>query len=86
MGASIIANQMKMLSGRCRYAERLLHQTIGLVAISIWSFFATFPLVFIAPLALGSLASSCCCRMSATSLAFHLAVCQKAARYPARTP
>lgn len=81
MRPGIVADQVKMLSGRGCYAERLFHESVWLVPVAVRALFTTLATVFIA-------ASSAVWRlpgprslssMAASALPFHLSVCQETA-------
>jgi hypothetical protein len=76
---------VQVLAGRGRDAKGLLHKTIGFVSVSFR--FAIVVVFVTTATRFGSLAvTSSSSAKAASSLAFHFAVCQKAAGYSAGAP
>lgn len=92
----VVADEMEMVPARCRDAERLLHQAIRLVAVSVRALLLWHLDIRVASTStFWSLASSYCCRgcccqrrgeATAATLALHLSVGQETTGYPAGTP
>lgn len=86
VGAGVVADEMEVLAtGRCD-TERLLHETVWLVAVAIWAFAVRVASCgAVRRLAARPLDQWWCWRC-ASSLALHFSVGQEAARHSARTP
>lgn len=83
--SGVVRYQVQVLASRGRDAKRLLHKTIGLVSVSFR--FAIVVVFVTTATRFGSLAvASSPSAETATSLAFHFAVRQKAAGYSAGAP
>jgi len=83
--AGVVADQVKMLTGGCGDAERLLHQTIGLVAIAVGTVLAV--VLTVSRRVLLRVAGEQRGRHAASStLSLHLTIGQEASRYTAGTP
>ena len=83
--ARVVGDQVKVRPIRCRDAERLLHQTIGLIPVALR--LAIVVVLITSPARLPILVGSPPGGAEATaSLALHLPVRQKTPRNPASTP
>jgi hypothetical protein len=77
--AGEVADEMQVLAVGGGDAERLLDQTVGLVAVAVWAFIRG--IVVFGSRRFGSGAEG-----AAAALALHLAVCEEAARHATRAP
>jgi hypothetical protein len=85
--ASVIADEVEVLSTGCGDAERLLHETVGLVAVSIRTLVRVTIVGAIWSLAARSFRCLCWrCETIPASLAFHFPVRQETPRHSAGTP
>ncbi len=88
--ARVVADEVEMLAIRGGDAERLLHQAVGLVSVSVGSFAVHVLVLVAAPSAVGGLAHGAPRgsgnELAPSALALHLAVGQEAARDAAGTP
>lgn len=82
--SGVVRDEVEVLAGRSGDAERLLHQTVGLVSVSLG---LAVVLVLVATASrVGRLASVPSAREATSSLALHFPVGQEAARHSAGAP
>lgn len=87
MRPRVVRDEVEMLARGSRDAERLLHQAVLLVAVSIWAITIHLLVLVAAPPAVWRLACpSSVVELAATTLAFHLSVGEEAAGHPAGAP
>jgi hypothetical protein len=83
--SGVVSDQVEMLACRVGDAERLLHEPVGFVPVSVW--FSVVVVFVTAAARIGSLSgTSPACTEGVPPLALHLPVRQEAAGYAAGAP
>ena len=90
MRSGVVADQMEVLAGRGSNAERLLHQSIWLVSVSVRSLSIHILILVTASSTIGRFPSNSSCwwwnELASSSLALHLSVSQETTGNSACTP
>jgi hypothetical protein len=87
MGPRVVGDKVEVLASRGGDAERLLHQTVLLVAVPIRTVAVHLLVLVAAPSAVRRLACPpSVVELAAATLALHLSVGEEAARHPAGAP